>query len=149
MIKSLLIAGALAGAVTAPAMAGGLESHHVNAGVTVDPNGDNTSGFVGGRYNVPNIPVSLRGDLTIGDDFGGGVAVTADFGIAENINLYGGGGAAFGSGTPLNGDNDVVGVALVGIEAGIAEKVVVFADVNFGLGGETTYIPKVGVGYRF
>jgi hypothetical protein len=156
MIKSLLIAGAIAGAVTAPAMAGGLESNYVGAGAIIDPDGDTTGAFVSGRYNVPNIPVSLRPALSIGDKVdggaavGGGAAVTADFGIAENINLYGGGGVNFGAGTPINGpEDDTVGFAVVGIEAGIAEKVVVFTDLSFGLGGETTYIPKVGIGYRF
>ena len=149
MIKSFLIASTIAGALTTPAMAGGLESHYVGGGVVIDPDGTDTSISIGGRYNLPKAPVSLRGNVTIGKDFGAGAAVTADFGIGKDVNIFGGGGVAFGSDTPLNAGDDTVGFALVGIEAAIHQKAVVFADLSVGLGGETTYIPKVGIAYRF
>jgi hypothetical protein len=149
MIKSFLIAGTLAGAISAPAMAGGLEGSYAGAGVAVGIDGAETAASVSGRYEIPSAPVSVRPQLTIGDNFGGNAALTADLGVAKDLNLYAGGGVGFGAGTALNGDDDTVGFAVVGAEGAIAENVVLFADVKFGLGGETSYVPTVGIGYRF
>lgn len=149
MIKSLLIASTLAGALSAPAFAGGLNGSYAGAGVAVGTEGGDTAASISGRYDIPGAPVSVRPQFTIGEVFGGNAALTADLAVAKNLNLYAGGGVGFGAGTALNGDEDTVGFAVVGAEGAVAKNVVLFADVKFGLGGDTTYVPTIGIGYKF
>lgn len=148
MLKSLFAASTVL-AMSAPALAGGLEGSYAAAGVAIGTDGGGTAGSLSGRYDVKEAPVSVRPQLTIGDNTGGNAALTVDVPVAKNLNLYIGGGAGFGAGTALNGADEVVGFAVVGAEGAVSDKVVLFSDLKFGLGGETSYVPTVGVGYKF
>lgn len=149
MIKSFLTASAIIGSMTASSIAGGLEGSYAGAGVAIDVDGSATAASISGRYDVPKAPISFRPQFTIGEQFGGNLALTADIAVAENLNFYAGGGAGFGAGTALNGIDDTVGFAVLGAEGAVAKDVVVFGDVKFGLGGKTTYVPTIGVAYKF
>ena len=154
MIKSILIASTLAGALSAPAFAGGLEGSYAGAGAAIGTQGGNTTaGAVTGRVDTrklgSGVPVSVRPSVTIGDSTGGSLGVSYDLGVAKGVNLYAGGGAGFGQGTALNKTDDVVGYVNVGAEGEVAQNVVLFADFKVGFGGDTSYVPTVGVGYRF
>jgi len=153
MIKSLLVAGSVASALFAPAFAGGLTGNYVGIGFTADTSVTNTAsdseGSLSARIALPNTFLSVRPQLTIGNVTGGSLAVTGDLPVVDNVNLYGGGGIGLGAGTLLNNTDEAVGFAVVGVEGAITSNVVLFADVRFGFGGETTYVPTAGVAFRF
>ena len=153
MIKSFLIASTLAGAVSTPALAGGLEGSYAGVGAAVGTDDAGTTVAVAGRVDSRDlgstVPISVRPTVTIGNVTGGSVGVSYDLGVAKGVNLYAGGGAGFGAGTALNTTDEVVGYVNVGAEGEIAENVVLFGDFKVGFGGDTSYVPTVGVAYRF
>jgi|APGre2960657404_1045060.scaffolds.fasta_scaffold17329_3 opacity protein-like surface antigen len=136
-----------------PAFAGGLTGNYAAAGAAIGTNSNRTAGSVSGRLDSrtlgSTIPVSLRPQLTIGSATGGNVNVTYDVPVANNVNAYVGGGAGFGAGTAINTNNQVAGIAVLGVEGEVAKNVVLFTDLKFGFGSSTTYTPTVGVGYKF
>ena len=153
MIKSFLIAGTLAGAVSAPAFAGGLEGSYAGVAAAIGTNDAETTVAITGRVDSRDlgstVPVSVRPTVTIGNVTGGSVGVSYDLGVSKGVNLYAGGGAGFGAGTALNATDEVVGYVNVGAEGEVAENVVLFADFKVGFGGDTSYLPTVGVAYKF
>jgi hypothetical protein len=153
MIKSILIAGTLAGTLSAPAFAGGLEGSYAGVAAAIGTDDAETTVSINGRVDTRDldstVPVSIRPTVTIGDVTGGSLGVSYDLGVANGVNIYAGGGAGFGAGTALNTTDEVVGYVNVGAEGEVAEDVVLFADFKIGFGGETSYLPTVGVAYRF
>jgi hypothetical protein len=153
MIKSLLIAGTLAGALTAPAFAGGLQGSYAGVGAAIGTDDAETTVAITGRVDTRDlgstVPVSVRPSVTIGDVTGGSLGVSYDLGVAEGVNLYAGGGAGFGNGTALNSTDEVVGYINIGAEGEVAKNVVLFADFKIGFGNDTSYIPTVGAAYKF
>jgi len=153
MLKTFIAAGVAAAAFTAPAFAGGLEGSYAGVGAAIGTDDADTTVAITGRADVRdfglNAPVSVRPTVTIGDVTGGSLGVTYDLGVAKGVNVYAGGGAGFGQGTALNTTDEVVGFVNVGAEGAVAQNVVLFADFKVGFGGDTSYIPTVGVGYRF
>jgi hypothetical protein len=154
MIKTFLAASVAASTLAAPAFAGGLEGSYAGAGGTIGTNGTGVAGSILGRVDTKQlgsgVPISVRPGVTINNEFGGNLGVSGDFAVAPNVNIYAGGGAGFGSGTALNGSDDVVGYLTLGVEGEVAKNVVIFTDFKLGLGSDnTTYVPTVGVAYRF
>jgi hypothetical protein len=153
MIKSIFLASTLAGTLAAPSFAGGLEGSYAGVGAAIGTDDAETTVAITGRVDSRDlgstVPVSVRPAVTIGDVTGGSLGVSYDLGVAKGVNLYAGGGAGFGQGTALNTTDEVVGYVNVGAEGEVAESVVLFADFKVGFGGETSYVPTVGVAYRF
>jgi hypothetical protein len=153
MIKSILIASTLVGAMTAPAFAGGLEGSYAAAGAAIGTDREGTAGSISGRVDTKElgsgVPISVRPQVTIGKATGGNLIATYDIGVAKNVNAYVGAGAGFGKGTAINAKSEVVGIAALGVEGEVAKNIVLFTDLKFGFGGGTTYTPTVGVGYKF
>jgi hypothetical protein len=153
MIKSFLIAGTIAGSLAAPAFAGGLEGSYAGVGAAIGADDADTTVAITGRVDSRDfgstVPVSVRPTVTIGDVTGGSLGVSYDLGVANGVNIYAGGGAGFGEGTALNTTDEVVGYVNVGAEGAVAQNVVLFADFKVGFGGDTSYVPTVGVAYRF
>jgi hypothetical protein len=153
MIKSILIASTLVGAISAPAFAGGLEGSYAAVGAAIGTDSEGTAGSVSGRVDTKElgsgVPISVRPQVTIGKATGGNLIATYDIGVAKNVNAYVGAGAGFGEGTAINADREVVGIAALGIEGEVAKNIVLFTDLKFGFGSKTTYTPTVGVGYKF
>ena len=153
MLKSILLAGTVAGSLATPAFAGGLEGSYAGIGAAIGTNDAETTVAIAGRVDSRDlgstVPVSVRPTVTIGDVTGGSVGVSYDFGVANGVNLYAGGGAGFGAGTALNTTDEVVGYVNIGAEGEVAENVVIFTDFKVGFGGDTSYVPTVGVAYRF
>ena len=153
MIKSILIAGTIAGALSAPAFAGGLEGSYAGVGAAIGTDDADTTVAITGRVDTRDfgagVPISVRPTVTIGDVTGGSLGVSYDLGVAKGVNIYAGGGAGFGAGTALNTSDEVVGYVNIGAEGAVAENVVLFADFKVGFGGETSYVPTVGVSYKF
>jgi hypothetical protein len=153
MFKSSIAAVAAATLLSAPAFAGGLTGSYAAAGAAIGTDSEGTAGSVSGRLDTrdlgSSVPVSVRPQVTIGEATGGNVTVTYDVPVAAGVNAYVGGGAAFGEGTAINTTDEVVGVAVLGVEGEVSKNVVLFTDLKFGFGNETTYTPTVGVGYKF
>jgi hypothetical protein len=153
MLKSFITTGAVAATLIAPAFAGGLEGSYAGVGAAISTNDADTAVAITGRVDSrdlgSSVPISVRPQVAISDVTGGSLGVTYDLGVVNGVNLYAGGGAGFGAGTALNTTDEVVGYVTVGAEGAVAENVVLFTDLKIGFGGETSYIPTVGVGYKF
>jgi hypothetical protein len=153
MLKAILAAGVAATSLAAPAFAGGLEGSYAGVAAAIGTDDADTTVAITGRVDSRDfgstVPLSVRPTVTIGDVTGGSLGLSYDLGVAKGVNLYAGGGAGFGAGTALNTTDEVVGYVNVGAEGEVAKNVVLFADFKVGFGGETSYIPTVGVGYRF
>jgi hypothetical protein len=153
MIKSFLVAGSLLSTLTVPAFAEGMQGSFIGVGAAIGTQDAETTVAITGRVDTRDlesgVPISVRPTVTIGDVTGGSVGVSYDLGVSNGVNLYAGGGAGFGRGTALNTTDEVVGYVNVGAEGEVAENVVLFADFKVGFGGETSYVPTVGVAYRF
>jgi len=142
----------------------GLHASYVGAGVSVGVtnggqgnDGATFGGNVQARYALPETPVSLRGAVLFTDKT---VAVmpivTYDLPIAQNTNLYAGGGYSFvtnqNAPTPLGNQNAVVLTA--GVESEIVKNVVAYGDVKYGInaykGSNSDAVSlQAGVGYKF
>ncbi len=100
-----------------------------------------------GRYDVRQLPISVRGSVDVTDVSGStftqfAPAVTYDLPISEKANAYAGAGLAFGEGDSeafLNG----------GAETEIATNVVVFGDLKVPLDNDADAVFGIGLGYRF
>lgn len=162
-VMSLVSAGA-ASAQEISTDAKGLQGSYVgagiSAGVTNGGQGNDGAAFGGNvqaRYDLSKAPASLRGSVLFTDKT---VAlmpiVTYDLPVAKNTNLYAGAGYSFvtnqNAATPLGNQNAPVLTA--GVESEVAEKVVAYGDVKYGInafkGSNASAVSlQVGVGYRF
>jgi hypothetical protein len=153
MIKTFIATGVVASTLISPAFAGGLEGSYAGVAAAIGTQDADTTVAINGRVDSRDlgstVPLSVRPQVTIGDVTGGSLSLTYDLGIAKGVNIYAGGGAGFGAGTALNTTDEVVGFVAVGAEGEVAKNVVLFTDLKIGFGGETSYIPSVGVAYRF
>ncbi|MEO1378045.1 MAG: hypothetical protein AAFW70_27965, partial [Cyanobacteria bacterium J06635_10] len=106
-----------------------------------------TSLNIYGRYDYPELPISVRGSVTVIDGSGDTdtffqPAVTYDLPIGDKANAYAGAGLAFGSG-------DSTAFLNAGAETEIATNVVVFGDLIVPLEDDTDAGFGIGLGYRF
>lgn len=100
-----------------------------------------------GRYDVRELPISVRGNITVVDGSGStstlfSPAVTYDLPISKMANAYAGAGLVFGSG-------DSSAFLNAGAETEIATNVVAFGDLIVPLNDDTDPGFSVGLGYRF
>ncbi len=162
---ALSIAPVVLSANAASAQARGLQGNYVGvgigAGVTDEPGeGGDDSVFGGnaqGRVAIPNTPISVRAAVLFGGDATAIMPmVTYDVPIANNTNLYVGGGYSFvtddGKSTQLGNEDSVV--LTTGVETGISQNVVVYGDVKWGIdayenSSKDAVSLQLGVGYRF
>ena len=123
----------------------GLEGHYV--GGTLQTGNGVTGINIYGRYDVRQLPISVRGSVNISDFSGETVtqfapAVTYDLPIGEMANAYAGAGLVFGEG-------DSEGFLNAGAETEIATNVVVFGDLIVPLDDDTDPVFGIGLGYSF
>ncbi|UBF27750.1 porin family protein [Kovacikia minuta CCNUW1] len=114
-------------------------------------------GNIQGRVAIPGAPISVRGAvLFTGSNSTVIPALTYDVPIADNVNVYLGGGYSFvqkdGEPTPL-GNRDAA-VVMAGAEAGIGEYIVGYGDVKWGIDAyknspASALSIQAGLGYRF
>lgn len=123
----------------------GLEGSYVGGSFST---GNGVTGVnVYGRYDVRDLPISVRGSVDI-TDFSGETftqfapAVTYDLPIGEMANAYAGAGLVFGEG-------DSTAFLNAGAETEIATNVVVFGDLIVPLDDDVDPGFGVGLGYRF
>lgn len=148
MLRSIMI-GAASIAATAPAMAGGLDGSYVGPAIAVGTNSQGAAASLVGRVEAGNLPLSIRPQVTVNTQVEGAIGATYDLAVAENTNLYLGGGAAFGEAGILTFENSTVGYIQAGAETQLAEHAVVFADVKVALTDGTSVVPTVGLAWKF
>lgn len=122
----------------------GLEGHY--AGGSFSTGGGLTNLSVYGRYDYPQLPISVRGSVSILN--GGGdtdaffqPVVTYDLPIGNKANAYAGAGLGFGNG-------DSTAFLNAGAEKEIATNIVVFGDLRLPLNDDDAGF-GVGLGYHF
>ena len=164
-ICTLSLASVVLNATQAHAQARGLQGSYVGAGIGAGVTDDGTEGGEGeifggnvtGRLAIPNTPVSLRGTVLFGGDATALMPMlTVDVPVANNTNLYLGGGYSFvtdeGKSTQLGNQDSVV--LTTGVETGVSRNVVVYGDVKWGIdayedSSKDAVTLQLGVGYRF
>ena len=148
-MKSIILATTAAVFAGGSALAGGLEGSYVGPGIAVGTDGQGAAATIVGRVEAGNLPLSVRPQVTINSEVEGAIGATYDLAVAENTNVYLGGGAAFGDAGILTFDNDTVGYIQAGAETQLAEHAVVFADVKVALTDGTSVVPTVGLAWKF
>jgi hypothetical protein len=114
-------------------------------------------GNIQGRVAIPNTPVSIRGAVLFTNVNSAVMPiVTYDIPVANNTNIYVGGGYSFvqkpGQPTPI-GNKDAA-VLTAGAETGIGDYVVVYGDAKVGIKAyqnspASSLSFQAGLGYRF
>jgi hypothetical protein len=108
---------------------------------------------INGRYNILELPISIRGTAFIGDGSAFVPTVSYDFPLNFNTEVYVGAGASFASeGSPV-GDNTAF-VLQPGVDYTLdRNNLVIFGNAIFAIGGEegggTATSVQGGVGYQF
>ncbi|MEM7552745.1 MAG: hypothetical protein AAF378_01365 [Cyanobacteria bacterium P01_A01_bin.84] len=149
-VSTITLACSLLSANPAQAKPKGMPEGYIGAGVGFNDSG--AAAGLNGRISFPKTKVSVRGSLYA--DCASDVCaalfiptVTYDIPLANNSNLYVGGGIATASisdgVTSLSG---TAGALQVGAETGIGKKVVFYGDGTFFNG---VSLWKAGLGYRF
>lgn len=149
-IRSILTAGAIAATtVASPAFADTLKGSYVGPGIAVGTDGQGAAASILGRVELGTLPLSVRPQLTITNAVEGAIGATYDVGVAENTNLYLGGGVGFGDAGIITLHDDTVGYVQFGAETQLAENSVIFADLKVALTEGTSVVPTVGLAWRF
>lgn len=153
ILRKILAATAVVVAST-PALANGLQSSYVGTGVAVGLDGQGAAASVLGRVAIPLKPImlSIRPQVNIEDSVEAAIGATVDVPVAEQTNLYLGGGVAFrdeDSSGVLTMNDSTVGYVQAGVEYGLAERVALYGDAKVAFGTQTIVIPTVGMSYRF
>ena len=123
----------------------GLEGSYVGGSFQT---GNGVTGInVYGRYDVEQLPISVRGGVNIIDGSGDAVtlfapAVTYDLPLSEKANAYAGAGLLFGEGASSAFLN-------AGAETELVQNVVVFGDLNVPLDDGVDPNFSIGLGYKF
>jgi len=150
--------------VPAAAPEKGLRGSYAGAGVAIGVNGQGAAPSVLGRLDLRELdvkaPLSFRPQITFSDYSEAAMGLTYDFAVAEKTNVYVGGGVAFREKgrcrwgyCPERGiltrRDATVGYVQGGVEREIAENVVLFGDLKYGLGNGSTLVPTIGAAWRF
>ncbi|MEB3214792.1 MAG: outer membrane beta-barrel protein [Nostocales cyanobacterium 94392] len=123
----------------------GLEGSYVGGSFQT---GNGVTGLnIYGRYDIRQLPISVRGSVSILDVSDDTVtqfapAVTYDLPIGKKANAYAGAGLVFGEG-------DSTAFLNAGAETEIVQNVVVFGDLNAPLDNDVDPTFSIGLGYRF
>ena len=117
--------------------------------------GDNSdlSLAINGRYNILELPISVRGAAFIGDGSAFVPTVSYDYPLNFNTEVYVGLGASFASEGSIVGDNSAF-VIQPGIDYTKTDSnLVIFGNAIFAIGGEdgggTATAVQSGVGIQF
>lgn len=162
VFASVVFSAGIASAQTAPTR--GTNANYLGAGIAAGvTNGGQQNdaaklgGNIQGRYTIPNAPVSVRGSVLFGGDATAAMPLlTYDVPVANNTNVYVGGGYSFvteeGQNTPLGNKN--APVVTLGAEREIANNFVLYGDAKWGIDAYENSPAdalsfQTGVGLRF
>jgi len=104
---------------------------------------------INGRYNILELPISIRGAAFLGDGSAFAPTVSYDFPLNFNTEIYVGAGVAFASEGSVMGD----GTSFV-VQPGVdftmdRSNLVFYGNAIIPFGGDTTTAVQGGVGIQF
>ncbi|MEL6469780.1 MAG: hypothetical protein AAFP20_10015 [Cyanobacteria bacterium J06614_10] len=104
---------------------------------------------INGRYNILELPISIRGAAFLGDGSAFVPTVSYDFPLNFNTEIYAGAGVAFASEGSVMGD----GTSFV-LQPGVdytmdRSNLVFYGNAIIPIGGDTTTAVQGGVGIQF
>lgn len=145
---------AIALSLQAPAKAQAAYGSYIGVGAGVGfGDGSDFSFAINGRYNILELPISIRGAAFLGDGSAFVPTVSYDFPLNFNTEVYLGAGVSFASDDSILGDS--TGFALQpGIDYSFSESnLVLYGNAIFSIGGEsgggTATAVQGGVGIQF
>ena len=145
---SIAIGGlALALSLQAPAKAQAAYGSYIGIGPAF---GDGEVGVgITGRYNILELPISIRGTAFLGEGSAFVPAVSYDYPINFNTEIYLGAGAVFASEGSVMGD----GTSFV-LQPGVdftrnRNNIVFYGNAIVPIGGDTNTAVQGGIGYQF
>ena len=112
--------------------------------------GDGEVGFsVNGRYNILELPISIRGAAFLGEGSAFVPTVSYDYPINFNLDVYVGAGVAFASDGSVMGDGTSFVLQPGADYAFTNNRLVVFGNAIIPIGGDTNTALQGGVGIQF
>ncbi|MEM8503263.1 MAG: hypothetical protein AAF716_08940 [Cyanobacteria bacterium P01_D01_bin.1] len=147
-----LSVGALVGGLAivsaqAPAQAQAAYGSYIGIGGAF---GDGEIGFaVNGRYNILELPISIRGAAFLGEGSAFAPTVSYDYPINFNLEAYLGAGVAFASEGSVMGDGTSF-VLQPGVDYSFSRnRLVLYGNALIPIGGDTNTAIQGGVGVQF
>ncbi len=146
---------AIAFSLQTPAQAQAAYGSYVGIGAGIGFGDDSNLALVlSGRYNVLELPISIRGTAFIGDGSAFVPTVSYDYPLNFNTEVYVGAGISLpaGDGSPVG--DDIAFVLQPGVDYTLTNNnLVIFGNAIFAIGGEsdggTATAVQGGVGYQF
>ncbi|MGC1310471.1 MAG: hypothetical protein WA885_24840 [Phormidesmis sp.] len=141
---------AIALSLQSPAQAQAAYGSYVGIGAGVGfGDGSDLSLVLSGRYNVLELPISIRGTAFIGDGSAFVPTISYDYPLNFNTELYLGAGVAIASdGSPVG--DDFAFVLQPGIDYTMTNSdLVIFGNAIFAISGDSATSVQGGVGYQF
>ncbi len=146
---------AIAFSLQTPAQAQAAYGSYVGIGAGVGFGDDSNLALVlSSRYNILELPISIRGTAFIGDGSAFVPTVSYDYPLSFNTEVYLGAGISLpaGDGSPVG--DDIAFVLQPGVDYTMTDNnLVIFGNAIFAIGGEsgggTATSVQGGVGYQF
>jgi len=103
---------------------------------------------INGRYNILELPISIRGAAFLGEGSAFVPTVSYDFPLNFNTEIYVGAGVAFASDGSVMGDGTSF-VVQPGVDYTTNSNLVFYGNAIVPIGGDTNTAVQGGVGYQF
>ncbi len=137
---------AIALSLQAPAKAQAAYGSYIGIGPAF---GDgNIAVAINGRYNILELPISIRGAAFLGEGSAFVPTVSYDFPLNFNTEIYVGAGVAFASDGSVMGDGTSF-VVQPGVDYTTNSNLVFYGNAIVPIGGDTNTAVQGGVGYQF
>ncbi len=137
---------AIALAVQAPANAQAAYGSYIGIGPAF---GDGEIGVaINGRYNVLELPISIRGAAFLGEGSAFVPTISYDYPLNFNTEIYVGAGVAFASEGSVMGDGTAF-VLQPGVDFLTGNNLVFYGNAIVPFGGDTNTAVQGGVGIQF
>ncbi len=108
----------------------------------------NVAVAINGRYNILELPISIRGAAFLGDGSAFVPTVSYDFPLNFNTEIYVGAGVAFASDGSVMGDGTSF-VVQPGVDYTTNSSLVFYGNAIVPIGGGTNTAVQGGIGYQF
>ncbi|MGB7251210.1 MAG: hypothetical protein WBC73_19910 [Phormidesmis sp.] len=141
---------AIALALQSPAQAQAAYGSYIGIGPAVGFGDDGNFGVaLNGRYNVLELPISIRGAAFFGDGSAFVPTISYDFPLNFNTEIYLGAGVAFAGEGSVLGDGTAFAIQ-PGVDYTMDESnLVLYGNAIFAIGNDTSTAVQGGVGIQF
>ncbi len=103
---------------------------------------------INGRYNILEVPISIRGAAFLGEGSAFIPTVSYDYPLNFNTEIYVGAGVAFASEGSVMGDGTAF-VVQPGVDFLTGNNLVFYGNAIVPFGGDTSTAVQGGIGYQF